>query len=162
MRTGFGPVRIWCFKGNYTNKPALLTDNAKLLALSAGRRCHIGIIAAGIRKQKKLEVKSMYDEFDMIRNDLVIGQAVMFEVKGRITTATAGFFGEEMDKAFGQGYTHMSLDMSQVSLLTSAGIRMILKAYKQAKSAGGVFVIEESSQNVKNVLGLSALEKMMM
>ena len=86
---------------------------------------------------------------------------IIFTVKGRIDTINAVELGYEFDNAIKSGQTHLVLNMLRVEYLCSTGIRVILKAYKEAKAAGGRFGIEKPSECVKNVLGIVALDEML-
>ncbi|MCL2170765.1 MAG: STAS domain-containing protein [Defluviitaleaceae bacterium] len=89
----------------------------------------------------------------------------MYEVQhlklvGRVNTSTEEDFREAMNQALRKG-RFITLNMSDVTLLTSVGIRVILWTYKQCAATNGRFLIENPSQSVKSVLGLSALEQML-
>ena len=98
-------------------------------------------------------------EFSMTKSEM--GNSVRFEAKGRITTTTARDFEIDLDRALKNGQVFITLNMKNVVLLTSSGIRVILKVFKQAAAAGGKFRIENPSANVQNVLGLSTLQQML-
>jgi len=83
-----------------------------------------------------------------------------FEVSGRVNTTTAEQLDREMTKALKSG-SYITLNMYNVTLLTSVGIRVILKTFKQCTAAEGKFLLERPSQMVENVLGLSALEQLL-
>jgi len=86
---------------------------------------------------------------------------IKFEAEGRIATANERYFDKVLGDALEDGYTRIILNMQHVTLLTSIGIRIILKTYKSCMEKGGKFQIEAPSEVVKNVLGLSALEQML-
>jgi len=86
---------------------------------------------------------------------------VKFKVIGRITTANENYFDKQLSDALAEGFSRIVLNMREVTLMTSIGIRIILKTYKGCMEAGGKFQIEDPSEVVKNVLGLSALQQMM-
>ena len=98
-------------------------------------------------------------EFSMTKTDM--GNAVRFEAKGRITTATAQEFDNELERALRNGQINITLNMNNIVLLTSSGIKVMMKVFKQAAAAGGKFRIENPSANVQNVLGLSMLQQML-
>jgi len=54
------------------------------------------------------------------------------------------------------------LDMIGVEYLSSIGIRAILTVHKLATKEGGALKIERPSQVVKNVLGMAALDGMLL
>ena len=82
-------------------------------------------------------------------------------VKGHINSISAPALQYEMDKALKSGQTNIVLNMTLVEFLSSAGIRVILKTYKDAEAAGGRLAIELPSENVINVLGMTALDQML-
>jgi len=83
-----------------------------------------------------------------------------FAISGRITAMTAIDFEKAMNQALRES-VFITINLADVTLLTSVGIRVVLKTYKQCDALGGKFIIEDASQPVQNVLGLSALEQMM-
>ena len=98
-------------------------------------------------------------ELSMERIKVPVG--VKFKVVGRITTGNEMYFEKTLTRALEEGFRRIVLNMQEVTLMTSIGIRMILKTYKTCTEAGGKFRIEDPSEVVKNVMGLSALQQMM-
>jgi len=84
-----------------------------------------------------------------------------FTVKGRIDSNSADSLLFKLENALKDGQKAIILNMSQVDYLSSIGIRVILKIYKQANEEGGTFKIERPSEIVKNVLGMVALKEML-
>lgn len=101
----------------------------------------------------------MNEEFTMIKENE--DNIAKFIITGRITTTTANEFDKRLDDELFYGLNHIILNMKQVTLLTSTGLRVILKTYKKAENAGGKLQIEEPSESVRKVLGLSMLEQML-
>ncbi|MCL2627695.1 MAG: STAS domain-containing protein [Oscillospiraceae bacterium] len=99
------------------------------------------------------------NELTMERVDTAKG--IRFNVTGRITTANEKYFDKELSDALAEGFSRIILNMQEVTIMTSIGIRIILKTYKSCVEAGGKLQIEDPSEVVKNVLGLSALQQMM-
>jgi anti-anti-sigma factor len=81
--------------------------------------------------------------------------------KGRIDSNTANTLQLTLESAIDKGQKIIILNMLQVMYLSSIGIRVILKIFKQAGEMGGSFKIERPSEIVKNVLGMVALEEML-
>lgn len=81
--------------------------------------------------------------------------------KGRIDSNSADYFLNKLESALNDGKIFIVLNMSKVDYLSSIGIRIILKIYKQAAEAGGKFNIARPSEIVKNILGMAALSEMM-
>jgi anti-anti-sigma factor len=67
----------------------------------------------------------------------------------------------KLETALNDGQKTIILNMSQIEYLSSIGIRVILKTYKQALEADGKFNIEHPSEIVKNILGMVALKELM-
>ena len=84
-----------------------------------------------------------------------------FIIQGRVNSNNSPVLQFKLEDALRDGDANIVLDMSQVEFLSSDGIRVILKIYKQAEKAGGKFRIEQPSENVRNVLGAVALSEMM-
>ena len=84
-----------------------------------------------------------------------------FIIQGRVNSKNSPVLQFKLEDALKDGDTNIALDMSQVEFLSSDGIRIILKIYKQAEKACGKFRIERPSENVRNVLGMVALNEML-
>ena len=102
----------------------------------------------------------------MIDENLQITQSIddgicTFSAKGRIDSNSADFLLVKLENALNEGQKVIILNMSQIEYLSSIGIRVILKVYKQAVEAGGAFNISCPSEIVKNVLGMVALQEML-
>ena len=91
----------------------------------------------------------------------IIPEGIKFVVKGRINSDSADEFQEELKQALNNGFKNIVVNMLWVDFLSSAGIRVILKTYQEANAAGGKFGIEKPSQTVKNILGMTALDEML-
>ena len=82
-------------------------------------------------------------------------------VKGRIDANNADFFLNKLEKVLSDGQKIIILNMSKVAYLSTIGIRIILKIYKQVTEAGGKFNIERPSEIVRNILGMAALKELL-
>ena len=98
-------------------------------------------------------------DFIITRDNIPHG--VKFTVKGRVSAANADEFQFKLENALKGGEANIVLNMLQVDFLSSTGIRIILKTYKDAVKAGVKFGIEQPSENVRNVLGMVALDEML-
>ena len=90
-----------------------------------------------------------------------IPEGVKFMLRGRVNSANADDLQAKLEETLKNGVNCIVLNMFWVEYLSSAGIRVILKAYKGLQTAGGKLGIEKPSQNVKNVLGMAALDEML-
>lgn len=112
------------------------------------------MINGGNEEQKKMR------EFSFTE-DRCEGKQRFYTLKGRISTNEATYMQSVLDNAFNAGCTHIVINMSLVYLLSSAGIRVILGMYKRLKKIDGKLQIEAPSENVKNVLGMTALDELL-
>jgi len=86
---------------------------------------------------------------------------IKFFLKGFITSYHADKLQNELDAAMKDGIVNIVLNMLFVEYLCSTGIKVLLKTFKSAKEAGGKLSIEKPSERVKNVLGMVALDEML-
>ena len=100
------------------------------------------------------------DDFT-IDEEIVDGVTKLF-LKGRITSMNANVMQYKLNDAFAKGQTNIVVNMMQVVFLSSAGIRVLLMFFKKAQEAGGSFFVESPSENVANVLGMTALDEMLL
>jgi anti-anti-sigma factor len=84
-----------------------------------------------------------------------------FILKGPVNAANADILLARLETALEREQKKIVVNMHQVRYLSSIGIRVILKIYKQAAETGGKFNIETPSENVKNVLGMVALNELL-
>jgi len=82
-------------------------------------------------------------------------------IQGRLDSINAVELEQKLQAVRSEGQTNIVLNMLRVEYLCSTGIRIILKAYKEAQASGKKFGIEQPSEWVKNVLGLVALTEML-
>jgi len=102
----------------------------------------------------------MLDENLEITQD-VDGDICRLKARGRIDANSAAVLENKLDKALKDGQNNIVLNMAMVEYLSSVGIRIILKTYKQLSETLGSFKIESPSEIVKNVLGMAALKEML-
>ena len=89
-------------------------------------------------------------------------QSTMFVFEGRVSAQNATEIETRLDTAIDSGRKYIVLDMNGVEYLSSTGIRVLLKAYKRASDLGGGVKIVNPSENVKNILCLSALDVLLL
>ena len=99
---------------------------------------------------------------DFTIDEETVDEVTRFILKGRITSMNANVLQFKLNEAFTKGRNKVVVNMMQVVFLSSAGIRILLMFYKKAKEVGGSFHIESPSENVENVLGMTALDEMLL
>ena len=88
-------------------------------------------------------------------------RGIKFILKGHLNSINADELEKNLDEAFKDGEVNIVLNMLRVDYLSSAGIKVILKGFKDAAKAGGRLGIEGPSENVRNVLGMTALDRLL-
>ncbi|MFH1476730.1 MAG: STAS domain-containing protein [Verrucomicrobiota bacterium] len=79
------------------------------------------------------------------------------QVKGRLDATRAAPLEKEVEEAIRDGRYHIRLNLSQVVFLSSAGIRVLLKAHQIFRKLNGSFGVLDPSPAVRSVLELSGL-----
>jgi anti-anti-sigma factor len=81
------------------------------------------------------------------------------KLHGEIDYANVGEVKEVVDLALEECPTGFVVDLSDVTYLDSAGIQVILYAYKRIYNAGGELTVVVANRQVKMLLDLIHLEK---
>lgn len=77
------------------------------------------------------------------------------KVVGRVDTITAGSFQEQMEKIFDEKPQNLELDCSELSFLSSAGLRALFILSKKVQTAKKTITLKSVNDNVKEVLKIS-------
>lgn len=86
------------------------------------------------------------------------GDRVEIQVVGRMDGYWADHLGAALDEVIREGSHQISLDLSEVPFLSSAGIRVLVKCFKQLHAIQGSLLIPRASEQVKRVIALSGLK----
>ena len=86
-----------------------------------------------------------------------LGEAEKLKVKGRLDGYWADHLAKALDEEIHRGAHHLLLDLSEVVFLSSAGIRVLVKYYRQLREIEGSLVVSGASEPVKKVLEISKL-----
>ncbi|HOL70737.1 MAG TPA: STAS domain-containing protein [Bryobacteraceae bacterium] len=78
-------------------------------------------------------------------------------VSGRLDSYWSRHLGEAIDELLREGIHRARLNLADTSYISSAGIRVLLQAYKQFVAVGGALVVVEPSARVREVLDLAGL-----
>ncbi len=84
-------------------------------------------------------------------------EKITFFLKGRMDACASSVIESEIQEALESGFTHIIFDMSQVSFMSSAGARMLLKIYRHLSTSHVEFSVDKPSLLVGRVLELSGL-----
>lgn len=83
------------------------------------------------------------------------------QLKGRLDANWADHVGSAIETAIRAGQHHIDLDLAQVDYLSSAGIRVLVKYFKQLKTARGTLRVVRTTEAVLSVLQLSGIAGML-
>ncbi|MFM8552897.1 MAG: STAS domain-containing protein, partial [Nitrospiraceae bacterium] len=89
------------------------------------------------------------------------GEQVHVTVAGRLDAYGADRLAVELDAAVARGARHLRLDLGDLEFVSSAGLRILLRFYKQLKGLQGSFVIADCSAPVKMVIALAGFEQLL-
>lgn len=79
------------------------------------------------------------------------GKVIRVAMKGELDTLTAPDCERELASAVRPGMEMLVLDMKELSYISSAGLRIVFKAAKQAKAAGARFALANRQPQIVKV-----------
>src|SRR5215831_21387044 len=86
-------------------------------------------------------------------------------VEVRITGRLDGYWADHLTTGLAEvvreGGHHIRVDLSEVSFLSSAGIRVLVQCFKQLRAIDGSLAVWHPSQHVSEVLKLAGLHNLM-
>ncbi|MBR4880021.1 MAG: STAS domain-containing protein [Clostridia bacterium] len=87
-------------------------------------------------------------------------ELITLEITGRLDTTTAPNL-EAVVRELSEDIKELVFNMSEVEYISSAGIRVLLGAYKKMKSNQGLMRIEKANDMVREVFEMTGLEQML-
>lgn len=82
-------------------------------------------------------------------------------LNGRLDTNSAPEADRQIGDAIDQGETRVLVDFSKTDYISSAGLRILLKATKRLKQAGGAFALCNANEQIHEVLEMSGFVTIM-
>lgn len=82
-------------------------------------------------------------------------------VQGRLDAQWADHMGRNFDEIIRRGIHHIELNAAGIDYMSSAGIRVLLIAFKRLKEIGGSFEVISPSKQVQSLLQLSGLQSLL-
>lgn len=86
-----------------------------------------------------------------------IGEVLELQVRGRLDGYWADHLSHSLDEAVREGARNLRLNLSEVSYLSSAGIRVLVRAHRQLSAIQGSFSVSQPSEAVRSILELTGL-----
>src|SRR5215510_8479536 len=91
-----------------------------------------------------------------------LGAELEMRVKGRLDSSWADPLALRLEEAIRGGTHQIILNLSEVTYLSSAGIRVLIRFYKQLQGIQGSFIVSNPSEPVKTVLELAGLSTLLL
>lgn len=95
-----------------------------------------------------------------IRQEARTDEILLF-CSGRLDANSAGHLNDFIDRLIQEGHYNISLDMSAIEYLSSAGIRSLVTQYRNLNAINGYFIVSAMSKNVKQVLDMVGMSAML-
>src|SRR6266496_2817146 len=89
------------------------------------------------------------------------GELLELRLQGRLDASWADHLGKAIDDAIRAGSHQIELNFAQVDYLSSAGLRLLLKHYKQLKAVHGRLAITQPSGGAYAILKMAGFADMM-
>jgi anti-anti-sigma factor len=86
-----------------------------------------------------------------------LGDCLELQVRGRLDGYWADHLAQSLDDAVREGTRNLRLNLSEVSYLSSAGIRVLVRTHRQLSAIQGSFSVSASSEAVRSILQLTGL-----
>jgi anti-anti-sigma factor len=86
-----------------------------------------------------------------------VGDVLELEIQGRLDGYWADHLAQSFDDAIREGARNLKVNLSGVSYLSSAGIRVLVRAHKQLSAVQGSFSVSAPSEAVRSILELTGL-----
>jgi anti-anti-sigma factor len=90
------------------------------------------------------------------------GELYELKLQGRLDANWAALVAKAIEKAILSGHHEVDLDFAEVSYISSAGIRILLKYCRQLKAARGALRVVRPTEAVLNVIRLSGLKDILL
>lgn len=88
------------------------------------------------------------------------GHAIITPV-GRLDLLTAGEMKKELARVVGSGHIRVVIDLENVESVDSSGLGALISGLKAARLAGGDLRIARPVEQVRYILGLSTLDRVL-
>ncbi|MGF1527658.1 MAG: STAS domain-containing protein [Candidatus Competibacterales bacterium] len=86
--------------------------------------------------------------------------AQVVHLQGRLDSATVGDFEQQLLAILGQGHQAVVLNFAAVNFVSSAGLRVLLMAFKRTQVGGGRLALAGLSDNVHQVFDISGFSSL--
>ncbi len=85
------------------------------------------------------------------------GNDITLAIAGKLDSVTQGQLAEEVEKVFGGSVASLTFDLSALEYISSAGLRVLLAAYKKAEPQGTRIRICGANEMVKEIFRITGI-----
>ena len=82
-------------------------------------------------------------------------------IVGRVDTITSSELERVVSQVWEQPAINLVFDCTQMDYISSSGLRVVLKAHKQATAAGGKFVLRNLNNEVRSVIDMTGFSRIL-
>lgn len=90
-----------------------------------------------------------------------VGDATVLRCEGRLNMVAAPGLRNAIDEAVDGGHEHVVVDLGATSFIDSSGLGALVAGLKKARQAGGDLRIAAPGEQVRTVLGLTNLDRVL-
>lgn len=87
-------------------------------------------------------------------------EKLVLRLSGRLETATAPELQKVVDKELGS-IVELVMDMANLDYISSAGLRVLLTAFKKMKEKGGSMVVQHVNESVREVFEITGFNEIL-
>lgn len=84
------------------------------------------------------------------------GTTITLLIAGKLDSVTQAELAREMETIFQPGLTALTFDLSELDYISSAGLRVLMAARKQAESLGVGMTVVRAKQSVREIFRIVA------
>lgn len=92
-----------------------------------------------------------------LSTSVVENNIIVIEVKGEVDAHTAKNLNETLKDLLAQGYRRITIDVSQMTYISSVGLRAILFAHQKATQSGGEVRLSGPSAEARRIFEIAGL-----
>lgn len=82
-------------------------------------------------------------------------------IVGRVDTLTSSELESVVSEVWAQPSITLVFDCAQMDYISSSGLRVVLKAHKQATAVGGKFVLRNLNNEVRSVVDMTGFSRIL-
>lgn len=82
-------------------------------------------------------------------------------IAGRVDTITSADLETAVSQVWSQPTITLVFDCAQLEYISSSGLRVVLKAHKQAVAAGGKFILRNLNNEVRSVFDMTGFSRIL-